>query len=506
VFLLGISQQSLCCFTGGIPNTLVYESLLHVGLTRQKKYLYVGIDKHETASKKDIYRRFKKTTADDPAAEPDITVIRNRIEISKIRETILTEDTSIVLGLIDKNKYLQQLSSCSSKEPIDWGHHVIRRAVLCVNTHKYLSKKIDQNGQQIFAMQSTLVKTELRYVNYGDYSKLRYDLKTAISYNSKTENQQKKGLVVPILAFNEGRNSDYSMFRLAIKSFCESVKAKLKSRNLCFCPIECIIYCHLISMIQHPFEISVGIMDIYTVLYYYRDFYTKVEFDQERHTTTYGCKCHLHFALSRKCTLAPNIKIKNAIVNHYLAVDRIDKIMSSYDETVRLMSNNQHIDYKIDNTLSIGDNIYLKYISSWTGISENKDFIVIAVTCPQLTTMNIIETVVDLFFTYCTQIIDRDTMPTILFTIIHLDSETPLLIKFSDIFSDNANLEMTRQELKRQIKTHYESMHKTIYDFVNYHRNLNRTEGVSEIDHVIKLLKNQVESNPIFKFSLSNTV
>ena len=44
VYFLGLSEFMLTCHTDGIKNTLVYESLLHVGITRQKKYLFIGYD------------------------------------------------------------------------------------------------------------------------------------------------------------------------------------------------------------------------------------------------------------------------------------------------------------------------------------------------------------------------------------------------------------------------------------------------------------------------------
>jgi hypothetical protein len=514
VFFLGISQQSLCCFTGGVPNTLVYESLLHVGLTRQKKYLYVGIDKQDTSSKKDIYRRFKPLSSDEPDVEPDISSIRNYLKLSIIGEDILANETdknrmtrTEIMDFIDGNKYLHlpELNPHQTKkETIDWGHHVIRRSVLCANTHKYLSNQIDQHGQQLFAMHSTLSKdTKLEYVNYSNYSKIRYELQGTIKYNSK--NNKKNGLIVPILVFNEGRTkSDYAEFRLAIQSVCESVIAKLRVRNLCFCPIECVVYDHLMSMIQHPFKIAVGIMDIYTILYYYRDFYTKPEFDQDRHTKTYSCKCHSHFASSRKCSLTANTKIKNAIVNHYLSVERIDNIMRSYDETVRTISNNQHIDYKIDHTTRIGNDICLQNVSSWTGYSPEKDFIVSAITCPQLNAMNILENVVELFLTHCIRIIewnDDKPRPTILFAIIHLDSETPLFINFADVLSDDAKLLTVKEELKRQITKRYEPHHKTAYEFFDYHRNRDRKISVSKIEHLLKLLKTKKECRYVVEFN-----
>lgn len=57
VYLLGLSEQILSMFTQGNNDSIVYESLLHVGLTRQKKYLYVG---YNGKTDDDITRRFKE--------------------------------------------------------------------------------------------------------------------------------------------------------------------------------------------------------------------------------------------------------------------------------------------------------------------------------------------------------------------------------------------------------------------------------------------------------------
>ncbi len=54
VFLLGVSEKSLNNFSKQ-TETLIYESLLHVAITRQKKALYMGIDNKSD----DIYKRFK---------------------------------------------------------------------------------------------------------------------------------------------------------------------------------------------------------------------------------------------------------------------------------------------------------------------------------------------------------------------------------------------------------------------------------------------------------------
>ena len=52
VFLLGVTEKSLNIFSRGTGN-LVYDSLLHVAITRQKKSLYIGLDNDYD----DIYKR-----------------------------------------------------------------------------------------------------------------------------------------------------------------------------------------------------------------------------------------------------------------------------------------------------------------------------------------------------------------------------------------------------------------------------------------------------------------
>ena len=54
VFLLGVTEHSLNIFSKKTGN-IVYDSLLHVAITRQKKSIYVGIENNND----DICRRFK---------------------------------------------------------------------------------------------------------------------------------------------------------------------------------------------------------------------------------------------------------------------------------------------------------------------------------------------------------------------------------------------------------------------------------------------------------------
>ena len=53
VFLLGITENNLKVFSGKTGN-LMYDSLLHVAITRQKKSLYIGLVNNND----DIWKRF----------------------------------------------------------------------------------------------------------------------------------------------------------------------------------------------------------------------------------------------------------------------------------------------------------------------------------------------------------------------------------------------------------------------------------------------------------------
>jgi hypothetical protein len=501
VFFLGISQQSLSCFTRGMPDTLVYDSLLHVGLTRQKKYIYVGIDKYETQSKKDIFRRFQQidTIQDLSDVEPDITRASRYLNLSKITDEILLGESNdgTMLKMIDADNAYVNYSSVTDKHresiSIDWGHHVIRCAVLRVSTHKYLISKINQTGQQLFAMHCGLTQnTDLTYVQYREYNELRYKLKETISKNSGPV-KKKQRLTVPILIFlptSRGGTNDYDAFRATIQSYCNSVIEKLKRKDMCFCPLESIVYCHLMDMTNRPFELSVSMMQIYNILHYYRDFYNNSEFNPIQHKEMYNCSCHLHLGSSRNTLLPPQSKLRNGIVNHYLALDKIDNIMLEYDKQVNIFVNNKHVDYKINPRVVIGDEVVLCDSSlRWTGESDDGNYNISVVTCPQLTSLNIHSIIMNMFLNQCIRSISNgESRPKIIYAIIHLDSDKPLFVDFENIISDEDKLMSVKLELKRILQLYYKPTHSIICDFFEYHRNRDRPLDVSELMHVYKMI------------------
>jgi hypothetical protein len=226
------------------------------------------------------------------------------------------------------------------KKNVDWGHHVIRNAVLKMNAERYLLQNAprDHLDQKI----KTLIdpaRSEIEYVQYKDYKKSVSKLDATIKDNIKNSGNKPIKLRIPIIVFtvNKG-NSDYDKYRKVIKSLCESVINKLKTRdNLQFCPIECLIYCHLMEMTQHPYDITVNIMDIYKILSYYNE-------APHEHSEEYGCKCNEFF--TNKCSLNAHANIRASIINHHKAVAKIDIIMKKFVDLTSVSS--QEIKFKVD--------------------------------------------------------------------------------------------------------------------------------------------------------------
>jgi Competence protein CoiA-like family len=532
VFFLGVSQKTLTYFTGGVKDTLVYDSLLHVGLTRQKQYIYVGIDYRETQQKNDIFRRFERfkpppkncKSGDDDGVEPDISYISKYSSLAKISDEILekqalrtstnespsNEDDMLLNNIIDEDstflRYSREIGERKEKtETIDWGHHVIRHAVLRVSIHKYLlSDCIDQKHQQLWAMHMTLITNakNIKYKRYKEYNNLRFELKNRI--RSNVEGIDRKELSIPILVFQSGvqGTNDYDEFREAIKSYVNSVIEKIKNNNMKLCPIESIVYCHLLDMSCHPFELSVSMIQIYNILHYYREFYKlSSNFDPDHHKKTYHCVCDRLFYKKTSASsshILVNEQLNNSITNHYNALLKVENSMNQYDDRIKMLTQGQPIMYNVDPRFSLGSDIQIADSTlHWKGETNDKKTIILGLSCPQLNSMNIYSVLSKLFFVYFVFMLKLTTKtnddvpsaaPQVICCIVHLDSEAPLYVDLEKIFADEKKMLVVKNELKTCLLNKYKTCHYAIFDFFNYHRNKNRLQTDSEWIHIFDKL------------------
>jgi len=499
VYFLGLSEFNLTCHTDGIKNTLVYESLLHVGLTRQKKYLFIGYD---GKTNDDICKRLGSYSINQ-SNRPYIKDITSKISMSKIISgfSIDPASTQIMDNVLDMNLYSEDIlpDEKSYKKQIDWGNHVIRYCVLKTNVDKYLCnlKKTEKGSHQrakMYQLQNEN-QTEIIYVTYSEYKENIKELQRDIKHNINNEDENKK-LTVPILIFtNKNSKTDYYKYQNIIKIFCDRIREKIRERNYNFCPIECLLYCHLIEMIQHPLTLNLSIIDIYRIISNYDECFLMEENDTIGHNRQFGCKCTECFTRKPHGFIKPHDDIRNSIINHFNATRHIDMIMSKYHAWIASYTNNEDLDYKIDRGIRIEGNFIMSNRVPFYALSDN--YIVFMVLVPQLNSMNYYDVMMKIMVDYYILLKEADGRK-IYCAIITLDKNEPIILELDDIIGNS--IYNIKPLLKNIIYMTYKNYHSRIFEFFDYHRRDN-DNSKSDLLYVHELLVSglKVEKNKLIE-------
>jgi len=464
VYLLGISEFNLTLFTGGIPNTLVYESLIHVGLTRQKKYLRIGICEQDG----DIRKRFvdagyacdRPGTITLPVILPN--VYKPIVDHLKDGKCCAVSSSIDVDRFIDREYYRQIITGTDRmRRNIDWGHHIIRKAVMTANVDRHLENRTRFHHISM-KHQTLLERSEPKVVStYREYEKDLYNLKKTIDWNIKNKDRQdrQKTYIIPFLSFSEygrGSSAGYSLFNSFVRHLYESVKSKLRSKVSDFCPLESLMYSHMMDIIQRPFELSVDIMDIYRLVLYY-------------HMTGHehqigGCGCHVYIprVVRSPGSFKPHETIVNSIIHHFETVARIDELISRMPS--HCLENDRK--YSVDTKKSYSIKDVGEMSSRIDYISEDSSRSICLRLAPQLNSMNYLEILskimIDTFM--LKQIAKSKNMTvTVEYYILSLDCPEPILVDFNDVVDTS---EFKHGFIIPFVKSHFESKHNSIRSYV----------------------------------------
>ena len=370
-----------------------------------------------------------------------------------------------------------------------------------VNIDNYLWKM--KNKQQIAKVLS-LTNPEDTKIIYSEYNKYKKDIKTlseTIQFNIENS-PKRKCISVPILVFYDDRTkTDYTRYRKIIKSFCDRVLEKLNPKNnnyndcFDFCPIECLIYCHLMEMIHHPYNTTISIMDIYRIISCYDDCY-RVSVDHEHQ---YKCKCNEHFCNTNTSFVNPHKDIQNSIMNHHESITRIKNIMKIYDSQICEITKGEQIEYNIDKYIKYDrEEFKFNHLFHYIGFSEN--YVIFMILTPQFNNMNYYEILTKIIIHYFfLQQKERqnDSKKTIYVSIITLDSTEPINIDLTDLLLDN--FENIKLLLKDYLIQHFEKEHKKIYDFFIYHcgkkLNMKIADDKTDLAYVCDIFKKTEKIN-----------
>jgi hypothetical protein len=493
VFVLGIIEQVLTMFSKKTCN-LVYESLLHVAITRQKKSIYIGIEKNND----DICNRFIKLgIEEDEDIKPQLNYIRIHNNYSKVQNYVNNNDdifTEMNDKIIEPNNYKKLLPDNENNKPIiDWGHHVIRYCVMIY----YLMKNIIENEvieneehkDQFITILKNLSKKNISYYKYSHYNKILREI----------DENNKKGLknsIIPLLLFDTNENTKYYKYTNILKDIIINIQNKItefiKINKLPpLCPLECVVLLFMIKIIDNGSYSEISIMDIYSIMYCYD--YCSNKIDKE-HTEKNKCICHTCFDEGKSTNISSHDEFHKSIKNHYNNVEHINQTYYEYNKHITEILKIENMKYNIYHKTYFGKkNDNFSIINEYTIIGHSTNHIIYFIIKPQYNKLNfnniMCESILNNFMILnCSPDYENNNKrynnKKIYTCILTLDSIKPI---FYELNIDKNDILMN-QILKKYLITTYTEHHEQIHKLFKYCQK-NKPKNISSINYTLEELK-----------------
>lgn len=386
VFLLQMTEKNLRIYSGDNDN-IKYESLLHVALTRQKMIIYIGYEYNgdDICMRFHTYRKLDIDNMTDDKCISSISEIKNMINYSNVIDYSYNTSKCFndIKTIINFNEY-DKFDYKDTTEIVDLSHHLIRYCMLryyllqiILNTEQ-LSKIKENNtkgDETTFICVKKIVVAKIIECDGKEYIKQLYHL--------GGDNIER---VIPVLHYKSSINKEYEIYYDILCCYIEHIKGKLNyhfkkyKKYPKLCPLETVIFLHLIEIIKSNINTSIRILDVYKVLKCFYKCYGNVidkhdeeynednKYDDNPNSNKYRCLCGIKF---NNCNQLQNNKydeIMKTIGTHYIKTtyELICKLYKIYDNNMteyKLKYDDKSITYynishkihSFDNELNIYD-------------------------------------------------------------------------------------------------------------------------------------------------------
>jgi len=451
VFVIGINETGLFKFSNNEKN-LIYYSLIHVAITRQKQKLYLFIDN----IKDHIYELFMKNIQEDEI-EPEININKfinyNNINknLNNYTEDIINKYNYSDLNIIDKNKKI-----------IEMAHHNIRYSCIKYEFYKCIYNYNNSNKKQLYAIFQEMREDFIFIHNckdWKDYNNCLYINNHITIYYNKNCNNDKCKICnsnetiykrYPIINLNDNY---YNKLEILIKQIKKKLKKDNWINNLCL--IEKIIFLYMNNVINNPYQMDITITEIYNILELYNNSYNPAN------KCKCDCKCNLLFKGNEN---KPK-NINDYIYNHYNEINDIANIFNKF-----LNDNgsiNTLVNYKFN--MNINENSDINIYKNFFALCYTEDYIYNIIIKPELNELNyydiINETIYDTYllsnpYKKNSKFLNKK-IKTIVFSLN--------LNNYLEIQVDLQKKEELNTYIKEQIKNKYSFECKSLYDYYNYY-------------------------------------
>ena len=296
VFVIGLNEGSLCRFSG-ISDSLIYDSLFHVAITRMKEKLYIRLAGNDDITNK-IQKYLHDTGFENSIINPDIQIY-NSIKFETIKDSCKTTSNYQLFqeNIFDLINLPKLQDEDTEKKLIDTSHHNVRFASIRI----YLFLQIIKNEKKV---NNSDIKKQIIAIFNGIIDQGITETPTWRGYNLLLQDNH-----IPILKMSD-KGRDYIKYFNTIISFTKNILDKIKlvisGKDISdFCPLECVILHYMIETVTSGRYTMFHISELYNIV----DIYSK-SFDKTKATDHVNCLCNKCF------TSDITLKINNSLESY----------------------------------------------------------------------------------------------------------------------------------------------------------------------------------------------
>lgn len=464
VFVIGVTESALKLISQGSIN-LIYDSLLHVAITRQKERLYFRLE----ANNDDIHGRIKRAETDIAMGSTDFDVLKKRIKMSKVVEKIVQDAPcfeSLFTMIISKKDPVLPEETTNKKLIIDMGNHTIRYGSMFMNIviHccNHATAVPSDTKKQFLAILHGIKDAQIHPVTeWKKYYK-------TLQNNKKKDSTSAK--YIPVLEFTSRRdNQDYAGYFNIIVAVMQRVQQELKSlgkKSINYlCPFESVLLYYMIECTQKGVFQSVTISDLYNII----DIYSKV-FDPSALGHD-ACHCKKHFPGRTLPLTELEKEYQEYLCGHYDRLAHVNRLLDAFDKKYPA------INWLYSHPIGIdrAKQFFLFTEKSIIGYDDNRVYNVYIK--PQFTELNfnefLLESLLDTYI-LCNQTetnnLTRFGNKQVVSYVISLNKEEIYEIDWTEILFENAgeNAKRIRDILYSKLYTIFSTKHQQYYEaFIN---------------------------------------
>jgi len=467
VFVFGFTEEGLKIYSKKSEN-LIYDSLLHVGLTRMKEKLYFRVE----ANGDHIHRKIQKYQLDnnDFHDVKPILKISDKIKLDDLvqnsgsrEETFLQCYERIIRFSRYDNIYdpsSQEDEGIKNKDLIDFKHHCIRYAVFKM----LLVTKI---------MNDNITNPDRSYQQLYQILKHKYDIKeyncVKDYHNFLCKRDSDRHGVIPVLKCTNSKDHFDDIIR-----YIEQIKTKLnaymnRTKKLEFDPIESVVLHYMVETCDHGKFSALPVSDMYDIV----DIYKKTASDAKKYDMN--------------------------IADHHNKVVKVDNM---YD---KCSSKYPNLLWLVDHCVRLnGNGASLNIYKRFPLIGYNSENVLICYIKPQFSSLNFNELMMDsIFDTYLVMNVKNDDQrdrgttnyekfnrKKIAVCVFTLDHDDPYFFEWDNDGKNLINQKFIGSFIKENTINAYRSQHSSIYLFYKYWTKKGESDDTK---NVIRRVRNEYE-------------